>query len=358
MRKRAGRQREAAGQFCWLVLAGRLIPFAPRNKECNMTRKRKLVKAPTGPKEQNAKEGFSNEKSPINGNPNLKKLVAPFKKAHQAFCDNLLQTTYRLIHDARKIGDLLLKMQKESGFKSKRQLHIWLELEAKVSIPQPTFYRYIQAAEDFQQVEIIHGTKMLTEITSNKVLKMFANPKVPLEPQVDGWDHKDGVFTKGDWTIRNHNGTTHLWEADHCNGEKGFIMSGLKDIVKAVQARIDASTNPNSKSATAATQHVSHPSNAQAQDAVIEGGDDSDPNDEADEEQKPQEAAQEPTTKPIYLFNHCHNFQLCGETLKATDQQGATVILMAPKGQRITDLLKDALGENTQAHPTKRRAAK
>jgi hypothetical protein len=76
-------------------------------------------------------------------------------------------------------------MRQEGGFKSKRQLHVWLETQAEVSIPQPTFYRYIQAAEDFQKVEVIHGTKMLTEITSNKVLKMLANPKAEPLPSTD-----------------------------------------------------------------------------------------------------------------------------------------------------------------------------
>jgi hypothetical protein len=146
---------------------------------------RKVVKAPTDDAEQTLAGGFSNEKRPIDRNPKLKKLVADFKKAHQAFSDNLLKATYRLIHDARRIGDLLLKMQREGGFKSKRQLHVWLELQAEISIPQPTFYRYIQAAEDFQKVEVIHGTTMLKEITSNKVLKMLANPRVEPLPAAE-----------------------------------------------------------------------------------------------------------------------------------------------------------------------------
>jgi hypothetical protein len=150
-----------------------------------MTRKGKPVKAPTDPKQQNPEQGFSNEKSPLDLSSQLKKLVADFKKAHKAFSDSLLQATYRLIHDARRIGDLLLKLKQEGGFKSKRQLHNWLELQAEVSIPQPTFYRYIQAAEDFQKVQVIHGTKMLTEITSNKVLKMLANPRVEPLPSDD-----------------------------------------------------------------------------------------------------------------------------------------------------------------------------
>jgi hypothetical protein len=141
---------------------------------------RKVVKAPT-----DDAGGFSSEKRPIDRNPKLKKLVADFKKAHQAFSANLLKATYRLIHDARRIGDLLLTMQREGGFRSKRQLHVWLEIHAEVSIPQPTFYRYIQAAEDFQKVQVIHGTKMLTEITSNKVLKMLANPRVEPLPSAD-----------------------------------------------------------------------------------------------------------------------------------------------------------------------------
>src|SRR5438874_10115791 len=103
----------------------------------------KLVRAPGSPKVENAKDGFSIEKRRIDQNPRLKKLVADFKKAHQTFCDNLLQTTYRLIHDARQIGDLLLKMKQESGFESKRQLHVWLEAMSQVSISQATFYRYI-----------------------------------------------------------------------------------------------------------------------------------------------------------------------------------------------------------------------
>ncbi len=326
---------------------------------------RKLVHTPTDPTEQNAKESFSIEKLPINRSPKLKKLVADFKKAHKAFCDNLLQATYRLIHDARKIGDLLLKMMQEGGFKSKRQLHVWLELQAEVSISQPTFYRYIQAAEDFQKVEVIHGTKMLTEITSNKVLKMLANPKPRIEPQDYGWEHTDGGFTKGDWTIRNLNGTKHLWEAHNRKGEKGFVMGSLKDILDAVQSQIDATTTPSGKPvAEAARQdYASHPSTLEVQDAVIEGSDDPDPNDEGNEGQQHNETAHEQTKvqepiKPVYLFNQCHNFRFSGNTLQATDQQGATVILVAPKGQRIADLLKDALGENKSAQTKKRRAAK
>jgi hypothetical protein len=158
----------------WLFLFG----LRSRNTERSMKRtsSRQPIKAPNGPK-----ESFSIEKSAIDRNPKLKKLITEFKKAHAAFCDDLLKTTYRLIHDARKIGNLLLKMKEEGGFQSKRQLHAWLEIQAEVSIPQPTFYRYIQAAEDFQKVEVIHGTEMLNEITSNKVLKMLANPKMELE---------------------------------------------------------------------------------------------------------------------------------------------------------------------------------
>jgi hypothetical protein len=145
------------------------VPHGPDHTPgMKRTSSRQPIKAPNSPK-----DGFSIEK--------LKKLVAEFKIAHTAFCNNLLKTAYRLIHDARRIGDMLLEMKQEGGFQSKRQLHIWLELETDVTIPQPTFYRYIQAAEDFQQVEVIHGTKMLTEITSNKVLKMLAYAGVELE---------------------------------------------------------------------------------------------------------------------------------------------------------------------------------
>jgi hypothetical protein len=150
-----------------------------------MPRKHKLVKEPASATQQNRKESSSIEKATSDQNLKLKKLVADFKKAHKAFCNDLLHATYRLIHDARKIGNLLLKMQEEGGFKSKRQLHVWLERQAKVSISQPTFYRYIQAAENFQKVEVIHGTKMLTEISSNKVLKMLANPRVEPLPSAD-----------------------------------------------------------------------------------------------------------------------------------------------------------------------------
>ncbi|SRR5579875_289612 len=51
---------------------------------------------PTDPTEQNAMESFSIEKLPIDRSPKLKKPVTDFKKAHRAFCDNLLQATYRL----------------------------------------------------------------------------------------------------------------------------------------------------------------------------------------------------------------------------------------------------------------------
>jgi hypothetical protein len=325
-----------------------------------MTRKGKLVKAPAGPTEQPT-DGFSIEKLPIDCCPKLKKLVADFKQAHQAFCYNLLQATYRLIHDARKIGDLLLKMKQEGGFKSKRQLHGWLELQAEVSIPQPTFYRYIQAAEDFQKVEVIHGTKMLTEITSNKVLKMLANPKAQIEPQVFGWEGRDGTFTKGDWTIRNHNGTKHLWEAHNSKGEQGFVMGSLKDIIEAVQSRIDMPTNPNIKPAVEVTQQAH--SAVDAQDAMIEGGDDSDPNDEDDEPPQRQQPAPEPTTPGIiYLHHDCHGFSVEGNALKCLDHQGRTVILVAPKRYRMSEMLRELLTEavdNAESKPTKQgRAAK
>src|SRR3954452_20234577 len=108
-----------------------LLGLRSCNTERSMksTSPRRPVKAPTGPKEQNPKQSFSIEKRHIDQYPKLKKLVADFQKAHKAFCDDLLRTTYRLIHDARQIGDLLLKIKQEGGFKSKRQLHIWLELQ-------------------------------------------------------------------------------------------------------------------------------------------------------------------------------------------------------------------------------------
>lgn len=301
-----------------------------------MTRKRKPIKAPTGPKEQNRKQSFSIEKPPIDRNSKLKKLVADFKKAHKAFCDNLLQATYRLIHDARQIGDLLLKIKQEGGFKSKRQLHIWLELQAEVSIPQPTFYRYVQAAEDFQKVEVIHGTKMLTEITSNKVLKMLANPKVQLEPQDYGWEHKDGVFTKGDWTIRNHNGTKHLWEAHNNKGEKGFVMGSLKDILAAVQSKIDKAANPNGKPATEAHAqkcNVPHTSALDAQDAVIEGGDESEPNNEEAKPKKASKGLQDAQAEGVTHFHHgCKDFQIDdSRTLSFTNQHGDKVYVVSEK---------------------------
>jgi hypothetical protein len=318
-----------------------------------MTRKRKPIKAPTGPKEQNRKQSFSIEKPPIDGNPKLKKLVADFKKAHKAFCDNLLQATYRLIHDARQIGDLLLKIKQEGGFKSKRQLHIWLEFQAEVSIPQPTFYRYIQAAENFQKVEVIHGTKMLTEISSNKVLKMLANPKVQLEPQDYGWEHNDGVFTKGDWTIRNHNGTKHLWEAHNSKGEKGFVMGSLKDIIEAVQDRIDTLTPPSGKPVAEVAQkdHVSHASTLETQDAETDFGDDSDTNGEHDEEQKSGEAAQESQdaqAKGQTHFHHgCKDFKIDDDrTLSFTNQHGDRVRVVSEKSG-IERLLVKAISSIT-----------
>lgn len=81
------------------------------------------------------------------------------------------------------------------------------------------------------------------------------------------------------------------------------------------------------------------------QEATIEGGHDSDPNDGT----------------ATCFHNDCHNFQIDGNALKATDQKGITVILMAPKGQNITNLLRVALkpiledAENTEVEPISRK---
>jgi hypothetical protein len=61
-----------------------------------MTRKGTLVKALS----------HSEEKAPNDRSPKLKALVADFKKAHKAFCNKLLQATYRLAHEAWQIGTL------------------------------------------------------------------------------------------------------------------------------------------------------------------------------------------------------------------------------------------------------------
>ena len=118
----------------------------------------------------------------IDQKPKLKKLVAQFTKAHQKFDDDLWRATYRHFHDAAKIGDLVVEMMREGGFKSYRQLHIWLELECGSSISQRSFYRYVNAAEDVKTVEVVHGKEMLTEVSSIKTLKMLANPRIPSEP--------------------------------------------------------------------------------------------------------------------------------------------------------------------------------
>jgi hypothetical protein len=118
----------------------------------------------------------------INQNPRLKKLAAGFMKAHQKFSDDLCRATYRLVRGAAKIGDMVLEMLQESGFKSLRQLHIWLEMECESSIPERTFYRYVDAAKDAKTVEAVHGKEMLTEVGSLKALKMLANPPIPPEP--------------------------------------------------------------------------------------------------------------------------------------------------------------------------------
>jgi hypothetical protein len=45
------------------------------------------------------------------------------------------------------------------------------------------------------------------------------------------------------------------------------------------------------------------------------------------------------------IYNDCHNFQIDGNSLQCLDQQGQTVILVAPKKKRMADMLRDALGD-------------
>lgn len=86
--------------------------------------------------------------------------------------------------------------------------------------------------------------------------------------------------------------------------------------------------------------------------------------------------AQEPTTKPqqangtlqvptngtpaqptakatprqlTYYHHNCHNFQIDGNSLQCLDQQGQTVILVAPKKLQMADMLKDALKDGLAA---------
>ena len=77
---------------------------------------------------------------------------------------------------------MVLEMLQESGCKSLRQLHIWLERECESRIPERSYYRYVRAAKYAKKVEAVYGKKMLTEVGSLKALEMLANPPIPPEP--------------------------------------------------------------------------------------------------------------------------------------------------------------------------------
>jgi thiol-disulfide isomerase/thioredoxin len=62
------------------------------------------------------------------------------------------------------------------------------------------------------------------------------------------------------------------------------------------------------------------------------------------------------TPQPITYFHHdCHKFQIDGNSLRCLDQQGQTVILVAPKKQRMADMLRDALGDKPEDPQIKER---
>jgi thiol-disulfide isomerase/thioredoxin len=129
-------------------------------------------------------------------NPKLKALVEKFEKDHQTFCNAMVQVAYRLTKEAAQIGNLLLDMQKEGKFKTKRRLWTWLELEVNYEIPKTTFYRYINAAEWWKQAEIVSGKEALTDVASLKALKLLASPKVEFDPIDDGWTKKGSNYTR------------------------------------------------------------------------------------------------------------------------------------------------------------------
>jgi hypothetical protein len=312
-------------------------------------------------------------------NSTLKKLVEDFDTAHKTYCGSIAQASYRLTKDAAQIGSLVRHIQKEGGFKTKRRLWVWLELELGYEIPKTTFYRYINAAEWWEQAEIVHGQEALTDVASLKALKLLASPRVEFDPIDDGWTKKGSNYTR---TIQGVHAEVRCDEGKKpyvwINGKCDCATGGLREAITIAEekaARL-AQVPPQ---ANGAAQVLKHPAAVEAQDAVIENADNSDPNDEDDEEQNPQETAQVPTTKPqqvpqvptngtsawptvngtpqqITYFHHdCHNFEIDGNSLQCLDQQSQTVILVASKQQRMADLLKDALGDKPEDPQIKER---
>jgi hypothetical protein len=299
-------------------------------------------------------------------NPTLKKLVEEFDTAHKTYCGSLAQASYRLTKEAAHIGNKLLDIQKEGGFKTKRRLWLWLETELGYAIPKTTFYRYINAAEWWEQAEIVHGQEALTDVASLKALKLLASPKVEFDPIDDGWTKKGSNYTRNiqgvHAEVRCEEGKKpYVWIDGKCHCATGGLREAIT-IAEEKMARL-AQVSPHSNGAA---QVLKRSAVLEAEETVIENGEpDDDPNDEGDEEQKPQEAAEEPNEKlqetipnaggvsiVTDLHADCHNFQIDGNALNAIDQHGALVILMPNKGQKITDLLNVAIAEHAQAKLT------
>jgi len=222
-------------------------------------------------------------------NPTLKKLVEDFKKAHKNFIAALVQVAYRVTKEAAHIGEILLAMQKEGNFKTKRRLWTWLENEVGCGIPRVTFYRYVNAAEWWKQAEIVSGKEALTDVASLKALKLLASPKVEFDPIDDGWTKKGSNYTR---TIQGVHAEVRCEEGKKpyvwINGKCHCATGGLREAITIAEETVArlALVPPHSNGAA---QVLKHPAALEAEEAVIEGGDpDDDPNEKTKEQTYPQ----------------------------------------------------------------------
>jgi len=229
--------------------------------------------------------------------PKLKELVAQLREGHRQFNNDLSRATRRLLKDAAKLGYLVDEIMKEGEFRSCRQLHIWLQEECGSEIPQRSFYRYIEAAENASKAEEIQGKDVLTEAKSFEALKKLANPKI-----VDETGDNSPKPALNEPPPKEWEGPTIRHPSANDEVRAGSSAEEMEETEESTKENV---------------------------------GDD-----------RPEEPEKEAGAAKVTYFHHdCHDFQIGENSLQCCDQQGQTVILVLPKGKQMTEVLKTLLDQ-------------
>ena len=329
------------------------------------------------------------------------------KKAH----DKMFRLDCCKLLVAKEYGECLLPLKQIDWLMSNREITKLLN-QADIEISHTTVDDYIYVATYWDQIVAALGEKLYQ--TGYKRAIKIAREQAKLltyVPTNDGWTEEHGGFTrtypsgriyvvhpetndgKRCWMLTGENiPETEGIDAEPCNVPVQYFSTSAAAKAKTDELeRLDRHTQPSPdhlvaeqmESATETTHTddtdlfadlphkpkedpalLNHLAIGEAQDAVIKGATEDDPNDKDDEERhedaafeqtaKVQHTLQVPTngtpapptfnvtTQPITYFHHdCHSFQINGNSLQCLDQQGQTVTLVAPK--QMPDLLRDAL---------------